>query len=182
MCLSIFNVMTSKNREMARVLFVVALLLFSAFAGVTVYYNIHSQGSSSAVSSTEISIQNVTLSDYNAPAIHGTTQSNGTILYIPPTTEGNLGFHVILPLALASAPPRISIYLNGRSITSCTSVTVVPTGQTVEEGVGCGAPVTPLGSSNNVTIIISSPLISATDSNDAGSYSYQSMIVTTQAS
>ena len=128
-----------------------------------------------SISSTTVSVQNVSLSDYNAPAVQGTTQSNGTVLYIPPTVEGNLGFHVIMPLAMASAPPDISIYLNGQSITSCSGVTIVPTGQTVEEGIGCGAPVTPVGSSNNVTILVSSPLISVL-------YRYQSFVVTTSVS
>ena len=133
--------------------------------------------SSSNSSTTTVSVQNVSLSDYNAPAVYGTTQANGTVLYIPPTTEGNLGFQVVMPEAIASTYPTISVYLNGRSITGCMGVITIPIQGMQTEGLGCSPPVTPVGSSNNVTILVSSPLIAT-----SGIYKYESMVVTTNSS
>jgi len=177
--------MTPKKVLRNQVFFVVALILFSGFVGASVYSFTHSQGLSYAENAPlEVRVQNVSLSDYNAPAVYGTTQSNGTLLYIPPTTEGNLGFQIVIPVSMASALPQITVHLNGQSITGCDIiVTAKAINNTVEEMVGCMTPATPIGSSNSVTILVSSPLISATgsSSSSAGVYNYQAMITTRQA-
>lgn len=166
-----------KNSQ-TQVYFVVALLLFSAFAGVTVYSYAHSQPMSSAqITSLQTRVQNVSLTDYNSPAIQGTTQSNGTALYIPARTEGNLGFQIVMPEAAASSSPQISAYVNGQLITGCEGLmSLQEVSGAATENVGCMAPVTPIASNNNVTIILYSPLVST-----SGLYRYQSMISTAQA-
>lgn len=128
----------------------------------------------------QIKVQNVSLTDYNAPAIQGTTASNGTVLYIPATAEGNLDFQIVMPasLALATSNPQIETYLNGQLISGCQGlVSLRAISGAAVEIMGCMAPVTPLNSSNNVTILVS-PTSSSPGSNV---YKYESMIVTTEA-
>lgn len=139
-------------------------------SSATAYYNTNSQA---------VRVQNVSLSDYNAPAIHGTAQSNGSVFTVPPTPEGNLDFQVLMPEAMASSSStlQISVYLNSVGITGCDGlVTAQPVQNMIVEIEGCSAPVTPINSSNNVTIVVSSPLIST-----GGVYEYQSAVVTAEA-
>ena len=171
--------MTNMKSSRTQVYFVLVLLLFAGFAGATIYSYAHSQPTSSAqITSGQTRVQNVSLSDYNAPAIQGTSQSNGTALYIHTRTEGNLGFQIVMPQAVASSSPQISAYVNGQLITGCEGLmSLREVGGAATENVGCMAPVTAIGSTNNVTILVYSPLVST-----SGVYRYQSMIDTAQMS
>jgi hypothetical protein len=171
--------MNIRKRSRRPVSFVVALLLFSAFAGASAFLYAHSQATSAAQSATvQTSVQSVSLSDYNAPAIQGTTQSNGTALYIPARTEGNLGFQLVMSQQMASANPQIIAYVNGQALPGCGGImSLREVSSAAVENMGCTAPVTPINSANNVTILVYSPFAGA-----SGVYRYQSTIVTVQAS
>jgi hypothetical protein len=161
--------------------FLAAALMLSAFAGVSVYYYAHSEGASYAlVSTSEINVQNVSLSNYNTPAIQGTTQANGTALYIPASTHGSLQFHIAIPQLMASDPPVVSTYLDGQLLSGCESLIHAQTDSqgSVQEVFGCLASASTAGSGHNVTIVVSSPFISTNN----GIYQYETTVLTAGSS
>lgn len=175
------GIMTNRGRLRKRALIIIAFLFISTIIGTIFLFHTEQQPISSAESvMTHIRVQNVSLTDYNAPAIQGAMQSNGTALYIPATTEGNLGFQVVMPVSLALAPsnPQIETYLNGELISGCQGVVSLQAirGSALEV-MGCLAPVTPLNSGNNVTILV----YSQTGHSGSGMYKYHSIVITTQA-
>jgi hypothetical protein len=173
--------MSNQGHSRKKALIVIAFLFVSAIAGTILLIHLNPQPTSSAESvMMQIKVQNVSLTDYNAPAIQGTPASNGTVLSIPATTEGSLNFQIVMPtsLALAASNPQIETYLNGQMISGCQGVVSLRAinGAAVEI-MGCMAPITPLNSSNNVTILVSP----APGSIGNNVYKYESMIVTTEA-